>query len=165
MALGTSSQDTTGGLIPPGSVGPVPALAPDWKYLDMNPTTGGVNRGTNIGSSWRTLFNLSGAGLLFGFLVTVQSGFNNWFIRLIVDGNELFTTTGLPLEDVEDSDKYGWEKDKEDALNFLGINIIEDTFRWEDRYPTSFSQSVQILARRTGGSKDFKAGLVKITSP
>lgn len=135
------------------------------RYKDMNVSTGGVARDTNIGGTWTTIFEEDNAeGLLFGFVVTLESIPNNWFIRLVVDGEEVFGPDGIDLEDLEDTDIHGFENSTDD-VPFLGFQFYNKTFRWRTppKFGMTYNSSVEILARRTGGSKKFKGGLVAIS--
>lgn len=163
MAIASASKDTSSSLIPPGSVGPVPALSANLRYEDMNPSVGGVARDTSIGGSFTDIYSVTGAGLFFGFLLTCENMFDDWLVRLIIDGSEIFDSSGISTKDIEKSDLYGYDKGGDDDMaKHIGFTINDDTLRFEGPmdYPIAYTSSVVIKIKyNKSGSKKFKAGL------
>ena len=167
MAVTGYGSNTSLTLLPPGSVGPVPALNPNLTFEDLNPSVGGVNRGTNIGSSFTDVYSVTGQGLFFGFLLTLENMEDEWFIRLLVDENEIFGGAGISTKDLEKNDRYGYDKGGDDDGPFmLGFDIHDKTVRWQSimNYPIAYASSVEIKIRYKSSSKKFKAGLAVRTA-
>lgn len=141
------------------------------RYLDMNVSNGGVARATSItNSTWVDVFSYTGSGLLTNFLINIEEG-NNWRIRLLVDSEEVFESTGLLTTDlsgdsVYDLDPSGKSIDENAGLYglFLGAH---DAFRWSGPLgiPVKYNSSVVIKVKREAGAstKKFQAGLVILT--
>lgn len=168
MAIASGQEDTAGSLIPPGSVGPVPAIAPTYITEDMNASTGGVARETSIGGTWENVYSVTGSGLFFGFLVTLEDE-KKWRIRFIVDGNEIFGANGIKTDDLDDKDIYGYNFHNIDDRGYdfhQGISLGEKTVAVQGPlgYPISYESSVVVkLIKDSGGSKKFRAGLATRT--
>lgn len=166
MAVTSYGSNTSLTLLPPGSVGPVPALKPNLIYEDLGPSVGGVSRDTNIGTSFTNVYSVNGAGLFFGFLLTLENMEDDWFIRLIIDGNEIFGSSGISTKDLEKNDRYGYDKGGDDDGPFmLGFDIHDKTVRWQGimDYPIAYESTVEIKIRYKSSSKKFKAGLAART--
>lgn len=151
-------------LAPGGNI--IPTLGTGLKYEDMNSSNGGINRGTSVGSTFTTLYNKTGDGILLGFLVTLEKPDENWFLRLILDGVDVFGATGVSLQDLRDKDIYGYNSDPGKPLpEWIGFDIRENTLRYEgpNNLPLRYLSSVEIQLRKTGGAKKFRAGLVTRT--
>jgi hypothetical protein len=139
----------------------------------MNPSNGGIARDTNVGSSWTNVYSKSGiSGLLAGFLVTLEDADDDWEVRLIVDGNEIFTASGIIVEDLHDSDKYNYRcdggEDSSDCWNFhLGLAYQgDDTVRWKPPNSTwmRYESSIEVKVRKLGDKDRFEAGLLVRTN-
>ena len=153
----------------PGAVGPVPALGPNFTSEDMNVSTGGVARETAVGTgAWVDVYSVLGAGLLLGYLVTLEEP-KKWLIRLIIDGNEIYGAAGIKTEDLDNEDMYGFEFNKEEKRSSAfnqGFNLGERTVYWQGPmgFPIAFETSIVIkLQKDTGADKKFLAGLVTRT--
>lgn len=148
---------------------------PSWSgsrlcYEDMGTSSGGVSRNTSIGnSSWVRLYSYQGSGQLTNIQMVLED-IDEWYIRLVVDSNELFGTSGISTEDMDSDSKYALEfgSQNEFASLFAGINLglgKDDTFFWGGPlgYPVQFNSSVEVYVKRTdNSSKKFRAGLVVI---
>ena len=146
--------------IQPGSVA---CLTTSLKYIDMNASVGGVARGTNIGTTFVDVYSGSGAGVILGFLVTMENGESNWRIRLEVDSIEVFD---VDVEDFEDDQVYNYKVGNLNTLTrSLGFNYRNKTLFWEapSQFPLCFTSTVVVQARRTSGNKKFRAGLISLT--
>lgn len=141
-----------------------PCWSPTLRYEDMGPGTGGISRNTNIGSSWTTIYNVTGSGLFGGFLCTVEDPDEEWFIRLTIDGNEIFLgTTGLSFEDMKEDDRYGFDfdnsNDEATQRMCLGLSTFHDTLCFDQFI--KYTSSIIIRLRKTDGSERWRAGLVR----
>lgn len=143
----------------------IPTLGNNLRYDDMNASNGGVARNTFISSSWVTVYNYSGAGLLFGFNMNLDAISKvTWFIRLLVDGVDVFNgTVGIKGSDLFLHSIYDIEGPR---LGMLGFNFSDhDVLRWKspNNYPMAYSSSVEIKVKKESGDKKFFAGLVCVT--
>lgn len=128
-------------------------------YEDMNASTGGVNRGTNVGTSYTTVYSFSGSGLFYGFLLTLQDDVDEHIYRLRFDGTTCFEIDG---EDLDSISRYNIDRISDQLYEGLGITVINNTFQFVAQLqPIIFLTSVDIAVRRNqSGSGDFRAGLV-----
>lgn len=141
------------------------------RYEDMNAGTGGVARGTTIvtGAAATTVYSYSGSGVLFGFLINLQSASmnsDNWQINLLVDGNEIFNTSGLNTADFIDDQIYNYNTGGSRETSALGMEMVGTTLYFDttNTFPIVYSSSVQIKITKTiGANKSFRAGLVQLT--
>lgn len=152
------------------SPGATPSVDYKLRYLDMNASTGGVARLTSIGdTAWVDLFTYSGSGILLSFLLNLED-VKNWRVRLVIDGEEIFSPEAL-LDDytndsVYDLDDAGAKLSPNEA--YIGTSIEEhDRFVWScpSAHPVRYSSSITIKVRRATGeaSKKFRAGLIVLT--
>lgn len=138
------------------------------RYDDMNVGTGGVARGTTIitGAAATTVYSYSGSGVLTGFIINLASANNtgdNWQINLVVDGDEVFNSTGLNSTDIVGVYNYNTAGNREPSSLGLEINDTVISFQ-SPLYPIRYSSSVVIQVKKTtGGNKAFNAGLVLLT--
>lgn len=169
MAVGQFGSNPSLTLIPAGSIGPVPAVSPTLVYDDMNAGTGGVARGTSIGSSFTTVYSYAGSGLLFAFTLGLNNITNTgWFVRMIVDGNDAFIgASGISIGDCISDDIYSLQINASNDMvsTFAGLIILnsgDGNFRWEgpNGYPVGFNSSVEIQVRKNGTSQSFNGGLL-----
>jgi hypothetical protein len=150
----------------------IPTLGNDLLYEDMNVANGGVARDTTIGNVWTTIYEKTSLddGILMGFLVTVEQVTQDWRVRLLIDGKEVFgdATDGISLVDLQDQQIYGFDINPNNSVpEFLGFLIRNNTLRWEgpNDLPIRIDSaigSIEILLRKApgGGNKKFRAGLV-----
>lgn len=144
-----------------GGVEVIPALNNKTQYEDMNASTGGVARETTIGTSYTTIYSYSGTGLLYGFLVTLETD-NKWRVRVLIDGVDILGSDGIAIDDMDSSSLYGFNTTARPI--HLGLDYDGKTFKFQGpmNYPFSFSSSIEIQVRRTTTSKKFRAGLITI---
>lgn len=149
-------------VFPSGNV--IPTVGTDLKYEEMNATFGGVARNTNIGSTFTTIYEQTGEGILIGFLITLESiTASEWFIKLEVDNTLVFE---LSIIDLIDKDIFGFDEDTTKNIpEWLGIDIRDNTFRYEgpNDLPLSYNNNIKIQIRKTNGDKRFRAGLLSRT--
>ncbi len=140
------------------------------RYVDMNVASGGIARGTsiNVASGWNTIFSYTGSGKLASFVVNLDTT-ADWLVRLIVDGEEIFPSTGFLLQDLTTDTLYDLDdtgKSAEEGLGFShGLFVgSHATFHWKGSLdnPITYTSNVTIrIARNTGAAaKKFNAGLV-----
>jgi len=145
----------------------IPTLGSDLTYEVMDVTNGGVAEGTDISAAWTTIYNKTGlaAGLFLGFLVTLESIEEDWAIRLVLDGDEVFTPTGIRLNRLLDDQIGGFDPSPSNNIpEFIGFNVRKNTFRWEgpNDLPvrlTGPSSEIEILLRKDDSDKKFFAGI------
>lgn len=157
----THCPDTNTG----GGSGP-PCTSKKLRYDDMNASNGGINRDTNVGGSWTDVYSYAGSGLLHGWEVTLESE-DKWEIRLLVDGEEVFGSNGIKLDDIMNDDLYGLKADDDLVTGHFGINLqmYKGKVFWTgpNNFPMCYKQSVVVKVRRPGGGKKFRAGLMVLT--
>ncbi len=154
-----------------GDIGAIPTIDNRLQYDDMNTSSGGVSRKTSIGSSFTTVYEYDGSGLFMGFVVNMESSEKDWYIRLIVDGVDVFIDSGgILTKDLFDDKLYDYEPGgNTGSFPHVGFAVTDHgAIRWKgpSDFPMTFSSSVEIQLRKTSGSKKFYAGLaslVKVT--
>ena len=138
----------------------VPSWSKKLRYDDMNVSTGGVARGTNIsGASFTTLYSYSGTGFLAGAIINVDT-FTDWTFQLEVDNEIIFTLTS---GDLTNDSIYDVDDVSDFNKAFLGISKgAHDTFSWHPPLgaPMYYGASVVFKLKKAGGAKKFQAGLV-----
>lgn len=147
----------------------VTTTVPSWskflRYVDMNVAGGGVARGTNITTSatWTTVFSYSGSGFLAGALINLDT-FAGWEIRLLVDGQTLFSFVS---EDLTTDTLYDVDDITDVNQMYLGVSKgSHDRFVFHAPMtsPIYYATSVVFQVRRpTAGAKKFQAGLVVLS--
>lgn len=151
----------------------IPSWSKKLRYIDMNATTGGVARGTSItvASGWVDVFNYTGSGSLVSLVLNLE-GTSDWRVRVQVDGEDLFGSTGILTNDLTSDTLYdldGSGKSAEEGLGFShGVFIgSHNTFHWRGpmENPVAYASSVVVeVARNTGAAaKNFRAGLIVLT--
>lgn len=153
------------------SPGTIPSVSSKLRYADMSVAEGGVARLTTVtNAAWTQVFSYSGSGILTSALLNIEEK-NNWLIRLVVDGEEVFGANGLLTGDLVNNDVY----DLDDAGSPLssnegnfGLSLEEhDRFVWvcPTGFPIRYSTSVVWHVRRApaAASKRVKAGLFILT--
>lgn len=141
------------------------------RYDDMNVSNGGIARDTLVGSaSWTQIYSYTGSGLFIGFLSALEKFENEgYFIRLVVDNEEVFGASGISTSTIANKDLYMWEKKPftdQGIPVILGFHVAENGIRWNGPMdtPIQFLTNVRILIRKqTGDPKKFMSGLVTLT--
>lgn len=138
------------------------------RYVDMNASNGGVARGTSItNAAWVDVFSYTGSGNLTNFLLNIE-GSADWLVRLVVDGEELFGSAGLAINDVTGDSLYDLDPSgksvSEDQDSFGVFQGTHDVFRWSGPLyiPVKYTSSVAIKITRAPGAaaKKFQAGFI-----
>lgn len=145
-----------------GTIGAVPTIDKRLRYDDFNVANGGVARNTSIGTTFTRVYNYSGSGLFFGFLLTLEDVTNGWFMRFVVDGQEIFGSSGISFADLYSDQIYNYKENSNYYIKHMGIMMFSSsTFRWEAPcdFPIGFESSIAVWIRKTGGNKFFRAGL------
>jgi len=153
------------------SPGSIPSVNSKLRYADMSVTEGGVARNTTItNATWVKVFGYTGSGISTSALLNIEDK-NNWQIRLVVDGQEVFGANGIRTTDLSSDNVY----DLDDAGSPLspnegnfGLSLEEhDRFIWvcPSGFPVRFSTSLEWYVKRTAGaaSKRIQAGLFILT--
>jgi hypothetical protein len=150
----------------------VPTLGNNLFYDDMNVTNGGVARGSTIGSSFTDVYNKTHAngGVVIGFTINLENMSDPvgqaWFIRLIVDGVDLFNgSTGLSIGEMLDPTIYEFTTDPTKNAEWIGFSFKDKSVRWEGPMdlPITYASNITIKLRKQSSSKTFFAGLVNLT--
>jgi len=137
------------------------------RYVDMNATTGGVARGTILTTTETTLFEYIGTGLVFAFLVNLEEK-KDWIIRFKIDGEAIFTSSGLLVSDLESNRAYDLDHNHDEEAELVGIRLGKHTkFIWSGplEFPIRYDQSVKITIQRVSGkpNKKFTGGFIILT--
>ena len=143
----------------------VPSVSSNYVAEDINASTGGVARSTNISiSAWIDVYSYSGSGKVYSWLLTLQNCASQWLIRFIVDGNEIFGSSGMLSDDVFSSNVYDLTRthSRGGIAGITGHNNIFQ-FTGANDYPMKFDSSVVIKLKRVATEKAFVAGLMGIT--
>jgi hypothetical protein len=141
------------------------------RYVDMNASNGGVARGTTITSAWTDVFSFLGNGYLFWSIINLETS-SDWEIRIIIDSEELFGSSGITTNDIISNSVYDLDtsgKTAGDIDSDIGIALGDnDRIIWHgpSGMPVYFASSVVVkIKRRTGASnKKFNAGLICLTN-
>lgn len=143
-------------------------LSSKLRIEDMNVANGGVARLSSItNASWVDIYSYSGTGTLHGFLVNTELK-TGWRIRLVVDSEEIFGSSGILIDDLVDNDVWDinhFNSEKHDALGIYMANHDRFIFNGISGKGIGFSASVSIKLKRDTGenSKKFRAGMVSIS--
>lgn len=141
------------------------------RYDDMNASTGGVARGTLIvdGAAATTVYSYTGSGLVAGFFVNLEassSTSHKWQINFVVDGEEIFGSSGIVTTDLIDQAIYDFNTAGSREPSALGIEMVGTgiTFSTSPFFPLKYDSSVQVkLTKVSGGSRNFNAGFMILT--
>ncbi len=138
------------------------------RYIDMNVSSGGVARGTTItNATWVTVFSYSGSGLLFSMVLNLEDVVN-WDVRIVADGEEMFTSNGIMTGDLADDAAYDLDNAAQPLSpteGAIGLSLEEhNRFVWvcPNSFPLKYTTSVSVRVKRETGaaSRKFNAGLV-----
>jgi hypothetical protein len=142
--------------------GQVLAWSKKLRYVDMNASNGGVARDTLISTTFTSIFSYTGSGYFVGFNLCLEDK-TNWYIRLIVDGEDIFIgSTGIFTGDLTGKNIYGWETgDAFDGPN-IGWDANDETILYQSPigYPIRFDTSITLQVKHQSASKKFRAGLL-----
>lgn len=137
------------------------------RYIDMNVASGGVARGTGIASTstYTVLFNYSGTGNLFAFLVGFEGnliGADNFIIKLEIDSTIIFE---VDTNDIGTANLYNLNAvGDEVAMGFsLASNVLRFTSPKSGGLYYASSVKVSIKKGTSATSKQFRAGSVYLT--
>jgi hypothetical protein len=90
-------------------------------------------------------------------------------VRLVIDGDELFGSAGVSIDDLVSDAVYDLDSTGNEGVGVMHSLLAgaHNTFHWKSpmNIPVAYSASVDILiARDTGAAtKKFKAGLIILT--
>lgn len=119
-------------------------------------------------SGWNTAFTYTGSGKIASFILNLE-GTADWAVRLIVDSEEVFGSSGLLLTDVTSDAIYDMDDSGKGSDEGLGVSHgifsgAHDGFNWKSPLdcPLAYSSSVTIMVSRVTGSatKKFRAGFI-----
>jgi hypothetical protein len=136
------------------------------RFVDMNVASGGVARGTAITSTvtYTTIFDYSGSGNLFSFLVTFEGnllGADPFNVKVEIDGVNVIEIT---TADIGTNTIYNLSNNQDE--NTMGMSIFENVFRFASPRGGGlyYASSLKIAIKKaSGGSKLFRAGAVYMT--
>ena len=141
----------------------IPTLGTNLRYEEMNQKA----RGSTINNTWHLLHDIpNAAGILIGFLITVEDVTKEWRVRLVIDGVEVFGSNGISFKDLQNKNIFGFDRSPRDVtLEWLGFEIRENTFRYEGpvNLPLKYKDSIKIYLKKVDGNKKFRAGLLSRT--
>lgn len=147
---------------PISAITSVPAWSKKLRYVDMNATTGGVARDTNISTTYTTVFSYAGSGYVAGFLISVET-FSGWTFKLTIDSEIIFEILGddittdklYDMDDVTDLGQasLGLSKGSHDRLIFHG----------PQNAPLYYENSINIQVKKSGTTRKFQAGLIVLS--
>lgn len=149
-----------GGGLPPTTTSKI-------KYLDMNPTNGGIARETDVSDTFVNILDIIGSGLIYGFLINLERG-DEWIVKYNVDGNDVFSTDGIKTSDIVDNNIYDLEFSNNFFPDNIGINMYmeSDKLVWNPPcgYPIEYGQNITISIKRDDNkNKQFRGGLLILT--
>lgn len=116
-------------------------------------------------SAFTTVYEYSGSGLLYGFLVNLEGASwaegQRWYINVLIDNTfNMFGTNGLLFSDMTDSNVYDSFSGTD---QFDGINTDGNLFKADFMsFPIYYASNVKIQVKRIISARKFRAGLVKI---
>lgn len=139
------------------------------RHLDINVANGGIARNTTItNATWVDVFSYTGSGSMASFFLNLEHN-QDWQIRLLIDGQDVFGPNGMLTNDFLSSSIYNISgNDEDDLINILSFYFKSNgNFIWTSplNIPTQYTSSVTIKLKRNSGanSKKFQAGLVTLT--
>lgn len=167
----TASRLKVDALVSSISGGLVLTTSKKLRYDDMNASNGGVARGTLIvdAAASTTVYSYSGSGLVAGFYVNLEasaSSSHKWQINFLVDGDEVFNSSGIVTTDLIDQTVYDLNTAGAREPALLGIEMVGNgvSFSTSPFFPIKYDSSVVIKVKKvSGGSRNFNAGLVILT--
>lgn len=137
------------------------------RYDDMNVASGGVARGTGINSTsaYTVLYNYTGSGQIFSFLVGFEGnliGADNFNVKFEIDGVTVFT---VDTNDIGTGNLYNLNTvQDEQAMGFsLTSNVLRFTSPKSGGLYYASSVKVSIKKATSATSKQFRAGAMYLT--
>lgn len=130
------------------------------QWVDLNATSGGVARDTQIGTTFTDIFSYTGSGYFVGFNLCLEDK-ANWYIRIVVDGSDvLMGSTGIYTADMVSKIIYGWEPgDTADTMN-LGLDVKDETIKLQvPLHAIRYDTSIAIKVKHSTTLKKFRAGI------
>jgi hypothetical protein len=131
------------------------------RYVDMKASSGGVARDTTISTTWTNVFSYSGSGVVVGFSVNMEGIGGGWYIRFLVDSEEIFTSSGIYLSDILDGSVYNMADLKNQPDH--GLVRAGNVIRFQLPFPVAYSTSVTVKIKKMNGDKKFQAGLMVLS--
>lgn len=145
------------------SISTVPGIV-KLAYDDMNASNGGVARDTAITTSYTTVYNRSGSGLLFGFCISFEGnifGADEFIVKFTVDSLVVAEISTLDIGTNSiynmgaggDAALLGWQTDSNNVL-----------FKPPGHAGIKYGSSIKIeIKKASGANKKFRAGIVSLT--
>lgn len=133
-------------------------------YDDMNASTGGIARDTQVSTTYSTIYNRSGSGYIFGFSVSFEGnilGGDEFVIKFTVDS---IVVAELSTVDIGTNAIYNLGSDGD--ANILGWQTLNNNvmFKTPASGGVRYNSSVKIEIKKASGSnKRFRAGLIGLT--
>lgn len=133
-------------------------------YDDMNVANGGVARDTSITTSYTTIYNKSGAGLIYGFSVSFEGniiGADEFLLKFTVDS---LVIAEISTADIGTNALYALGADGD--VQILGWQVANNNvmFKAPGGGGVRYNATVKIEIKKvTGSSKRFRAGLIGLT--
>lgn len=133
-------------------------------YDDMNASTGGIARGTDVTTSYSTIYNRSGNGYIFGFSVSFEGniiGADAFILKFTVDSLVVAEINTLDIGSnaiyaagsAGDALIWGFQTDNNNIM-----------FKTPGQAGLKYTASVKIEIKKAGGSaKQFRAGIIALT--
>ena len=153
------------------SPGTIPSVGKKLRYADMRVAEGGVARNTSVtNAAWTQVFAFSGMGIMTSAMLNFEVK-DDWLIRAVVDGEEVFGSAGLSTNDLISDSAYDLDAAgspiSPNEGNF-GLSLEEhNRFVWvcPAGFPIRFETSVAWYARRAPGAaaKLIRGGLFILT--
>jgi len=151
--------------------GSIPSVSSKLRYTDLNASVGGVARGTSItNAAWVDIYSYTGSGLIFSTVINLEDK-NNWQIRLVVDGEEIFGSDGIFSTDLDNDASYNLDEAGSSLSpneGNVGLSLEEkERIVWTcpSSFPVRYRTSFEIKIKRVAGqnAKKFNAGLLVST--
>ncbi len=133
-------------------------------YDDMNVANGGVARGSAISTTYSTVYNRSGTGLIFGFTISFEGnilGADEFIIKFTVDSLVIAEISTL---DIGTNSIYDLGSDSDANLIGWQTNANNVLFKSPGNAGVRYNSTVKIEIKKASGSnKQFRAGLMSLT--
>ena len=121
----------------------------------------GIAKDTVIGALTTPIHSYLGSGLFYGVLLNLEDLSGGWYIRITIDGNDIFfPPNGLNTSIA--TDQKGYDIRDLEPNTCLGLGMHDNTFRYEPAIPIKFNTSVVVSVSRITGTKKFYASFWKV---